>query len=237
MDVKTATDVGQVRDNNEDALWVGSRCLVVCDGMGGHLAGEVASAIAIDVVKEFPFTGNDPEQEILQAIQRAQEQVLQLAGENENYKGMGSTITLAWFNAPMDDGTREMIVGHVGDSRCYVFSHGELEQITSDHSVVGELLRSGTITPLEARIHPKRHILTQVLGSSEIEPELITKKLEPNSLVILCTDGLTDVVDDDLLLETLRNNSHKSPNLAQDLVDLANERGGPDNISVIVAKL
>jgi protein phosphatase len=111
-----------------------------------------------------------------------------------------------------------------------------LKQVTSDHSVVGELLRTGTITPLEARIHPKRHVLTQVLGSSEIEPELITKHLEPGSIVLLCTDGLTDVVDDEQMQAILQSKVD-SPNLAQELVDLANERGGPDNISVIVAKI
>lgn len=236
MDVKRATDVGQVRENNEDALWVGPDFLVVCDGMGGHLAGEVAAAEAIATIKSFPFTGKEPEEEIRRAILQAQERVLEVAGESENFKGMGSTLTLAWFGPLLDDGSRKLIVGHVGDSRCYTYAGGELEQISTDHSVVGELLRSGTITPLEARIHPKRHVLTQVLGSPEVEPELVTKKIKPGTLVMLCTDGLTDVVEDTLILETLQTGQNSS-NLAQDLVDLANELGGPDNITVIVAKI
>lgn len=236
MDVKTATDVGRVRENNEDALWVGGRCLVVCDGMGGHVAGEVAAGLAVEVISSFPFGAGEPEQEILEVIAQAQARILEESGRNKHFQGMGSTITLAWISEPSEQGERKLIVGHVGDSRCYLYADGVLEQLTSDHSVVGELLRSGTITPLEARTHPKRHILTQVLGSAEIEPELITRKLQPGALVILCTDGLTDVVDDDLLQQALQQDFHSS-NLAQKLVDLANDRGGPDNITVITAKV
>ena len=235
MDVKTATDVGRLRENNEDALWVGEHCLVVCDGMGGHVAGEVASALAVEAIKSFPFGAGRPQEEVLAAIERAQARILEEAGRNRKYRGMGSTITLAWISGPGPDGLRELVVGHVGDSRCYLYANGVLEQLTSDHSVVGELLRAGTITPGEARIHPKRHILTQVLGSEAIEPELITRQLEPGSLVMLCTDGLTDVVDDALLQEKLQQN-FQGRNLAQELVDLANELGGPDNITAIAAQ-
>ncbi|HBG02072.1 MAG TPA: hypothetical protein DDW87_10955, partial [Firmicutes bacterium] len=203
VEIKTATDAGRVRENNEDALWVGSDCLVVCDGMGGHQAGEVASAIAIQAVSEFPFSGQDPEEEVTSAILQAQERILQASEKNEGYHGMGTTITLAWISSPGENGYSRLTCGHVGDSRCYLFSQGVLEQVTSDHSVVGELLRSGTITPLEARVHPKKHILTQALGSPEIEIELITRDLEPGTLVMLCTDGLSDLVDDTQIADTL----------------------------------
>lgn len=236
MDVRTATDVGRLRENNEDALWVSERCLVVCDGMGGHVAGEVAAELAVEVIKSFPFGAGEPQQEVRMAISQAQARILQEAAENAQFQGMGSTITLALVSEPDPDGRRELVVGHVGDSRCYLYAGGVLEQLTSDHSVVGELLRAGTITPLEARIHPKRHILTQVLGSSEVEPQLITRRLDPGSLIVLCTDGLTDVVDDTLLERVLQQDFH-AKNLAQDLVDLANDLGGPDNITVIVAKV
>ena len=236
MDVKTATDVGQVRENNEDALWVGPQCLVVCDGMGGHVAGEVAAELAVGVIRSFPFGEGEPQQEIAEAIAQAQARILEEASQNEEYQGMGSTITLAWVSPPRQDGQRELIVGHVGDSRCYLYADGELQQLTHDHSVVGEMLRSGTITSLEARTHPKRHILTQVLGSPEIEPQLVTRLLQPGSVILLCTDGLTDVVDDALLANTLQR-GFQSANLAQELVDLANGMGGPDNITVIVAKV
>ncbi|HBN94960.1 MAG TPA: Stp1/IreP family PP2C-type Ser/Thr phosphatase [Firmicutes bacterium] len=236
VDVKTATDVGQVRQNNEDALWVTSRCLVVCDGMGGHLAGEVASEVAVNAIQSFPFTGVNPEEEVLAAIRQAQESILDASAKNQEYHGMGSTITLAWVSDPDREGNCTLTVGHVGDSRCYIFSDGALEQMTRDHSVVGELLRSGTITAAEARNHPKKHMLTQALGAEEIEIDLITKDLLPGTLVMLCTDGLTDLVDDALIEERLKQ-GFDSGNLAQELVDLANASGGVDNVTVIVAKV
>jgi len=236
VDVKTATDVGQVRQNNEDALWVTSSCLVVCDGMGGHQAGEVAADIAIKAVQSFPFTGLNPQEEVLAAIRQAQASILQASAANEEYHGMGSTITLAWVSDPDQEGNSLLTIGHVGDSRCYIFSDGVLEQMTRDHSVVGELLRSGTITPEEARTHPKRHVLTQALGSGDIDVDLITKDLSPGTLVVLCTDGLTDLVEDSLIEETLKKD-FDSANLAQELVDLANASGGVDNVTVIVARV
>lgn len=236
MDVKTATDVGQVRDNNEDALWVSSQCLVVCDGMGGHLAGEIASDLAIKAIRIYPFSGQDPELEVCLAIEEAQKQVLFAAQGRQEYQGMGTTITLAWFTPSPDQKGVRITLGHVGDSRCYVFADGVLEQLSSDHSIVGELVRSGTITPLEARTHPKRHMLTQALGTPEVEIEILSKELTSGSLVVLCTDGLTDVVDDQLLIQTL-SQGFEATDLAQDLVRLANELGGPDNVTVIVAQV
>ncbi len=236
MDVKTATDVGQVRENNEDALWVGDKVLVVCDGMGGHVAGEVASGLAVQAIRAFSFRGLVPEQEALSAIEQAQAMVLAAAEDNADYHGMGTTITLALLSEPSAEGQVALTVGHVGDSRCYVFTDGVLEQVTSDHSVVGELVRSGTITPAEARLHTKKHVLTQVLGSSSIEVEVLTKNLALGSLVLLCTDGLTDLVEDILIEQTLQT-GFDSSNLAQDLVDIANEFGGVDNVTVIVAKV
>lgn len=236
MEIRTATDTGLVRENNEDSFWVSSRILVVCDGMGGHVAGEVASSLATEVIKSFPFTGKDPKGEVLSAVHQAQERILAEGKNNEAYHGMGSTITLAALSEPDETGNVVLTVGHVGDSRCYVFSRGSLEQITSDHSVVAELLRSETITAEEARTHPKKHILTQVLGAAEIEVELVTRTLAPGALLMLCTDGLTDLVDDSLIEETLRQDFYSS-NLAQDLVDLANQSGGVDNITVIVARI
>lgn len=236
MDVKTATDIGQVRENNEDALWVGDRLLVVCDGMGGHVAGEVASDLAIHAIRNFQFSYADPKQEVFAAIHKAQGMILAAAEENKDYHGMGSTITLALLSEPNSEGQVILTVGHVGDSRCYVFSEETLEQVTSDHSVVGELVRSGTITTAEARTHPKKHVLTQVLGFPDIEVEIITKELAKDSLVLLCTDGLTDLVEDVLIAKTLQADFDSS-NLARDLVDLANGSGGVDNITAVVAKV
>lgn len=236
MEVKSATSRGKVRENNEDTLWVGSQCLVVCDGMGGHLAGDVAASIAVKTIETFPFSGDNPQDEVLAAIEQAQAKIVAASSENEEYQGMGSTATVAWFNPAADGKGYHLTVGHVGDSRCYLYSNGVFEQLTDDHSVVGELLRSGTITAQEARLHPKKHILTQVLGSPEIDPQLITRELEAGSLVLLCTDGLSDMVEDCLITKTLETNTD-SLNVAQELVDLANELGGLDNVTAIVAKL
>lgn len=233
MKVKFATDVGRVRKINEDSLWVGSQCLVICDGMGGHLAGEVASNLAIGAIKDFPFSGQDPASEIRKAIERAQKEILEASSRQEEYKGMGSTITLAWIE-PLSSGEFELTLGHVGDSRAYLFHDGKLEQITNDHSMVAELLRLGTITKEEAKTHKKRHILTQALGSEDIEVELKKRILLPGSVLLLCSDGLTDVVTDDQIAQILKD-AHGEESVAEKLVTLANDLGGPDNISVIIA--
>lgn len=235
MEVKVATHVGRVRENNEDAFWVAPSYLVVCDGMGGHSAGEVASELAIKVIREFPFTGVDPQSELKLAIDQAQEHILELATTDLAYAGMGTTITLAWIT-PLVGGDSELVLAHVGDSRAYAFIDGNLAQLTTDHSVVNELVRSGNITPQEAKEHTKRHMLTQALGSPKIELELIQKSLPSGALILLCTDGLTDVVEDERIAKILQG-ANSSENIAQDLVDLANELGGPDNITVIVAQL
>lgn len=235
MDVMTATDVGQVRTNNEDAFGVGSHHLVVCDGMGGHSAGEVAARLAVEAVQEFRFEGQDPQGEVRSAIEHAQQRILGAAEENAAYYGMGTTITLAYLNS-LDGGGAELTLGHVGDSRGYAYCDGVLKQLTNDHSVVGELLRSGTITAAEARNHDKRHVLTQALGSMQIEIELISKQLPAGSYVLLCTDGLTDVIADHEI-ERILNRASEYENPAQELVNLANASGGPDNVTVILAKL
>jgi protein phosphatase len=148
---------------------------------------------------------------------------------------MGTTITLALLK-PTSDGSVDLTIGHVGDSRAYIYSDGVLEQLTSDHSVVGELVRAGKLTASEARNHDRRHVLTQALGSSQIEVELISRQLPKGSIVLLCTDGLTDVVDDSKLAEILAR-AEELENPAQVLVNLANEAGGPDNVTVLLAIL
>lgn len=235
MEVKVATHVGKVRENNEDAFWVGENYLVVCDGMGGHLAGEVASGLAIKTIQDFPFQGVDPKLELGQAINQAQENILQIAAAEPDYTGMGTTITLVWVT-PLAEGGAKIAIGHVGDSRAYSFCNGVLTQLTLDHSVVGELIRAGSITIQEAKDHAKRHTITQALGSPEIEIELMEKTIPGGSFILLCTDGLTDVVEDHEISRILRD-AGQSNNVAQELVDYANSLGGPDNITVIVAQL
>ncbi len=235
MNVMTATDVGLVRANNEDACGVGSRYLVVCDGMGGHSAGEVAARLAVQAVQEFPFVGKDPLGEVRLAIESAQRHILSAAAENPAYNGMGTTITLAYLQ-PLVEGGAQLTLGHVGDSRGYVYCGEALHQLTQDHSIVGELVRSGTITAIEARSHDQRHMLTQALGSQQIDIELKSQILPPGSYVLLCTDGLTDVIADREIERVLKRASEYE-NPAQELVDLANGAGGPDNVTVILARV
>lgn len=235
MEIKAATDMGRVRQNNEDYYWVGSQCLVVCDGMGGHLAGEVASQLAVQIIKDYPFKGKDSTTEVRLAIEEAQRQILKASEENKSFNGMGTTITLA-LSSPLPSGGIELTIGHVGDSRAYIFFDGILRQVTSDHSIVGELLRSGTITAAEARKHSKRHVLTQALGSKEVEIEILKENLSPGAFLLLCTDGLTDMVEDKQISQIFEK-ADSVTNVAQELVDLANRFGGPDNITVIVAKV
>ena len=153
MDVKTATDVGQVRENNEDALWVGPQCLVVCDGMGGHVAGEVAAELAVGVIRSFLFGEGEPQQEIAEAIAQAQARILEEASQNEEYQGMGSTITLAWVSPPPRRPERTHCWS-CGDSRCYLYADGELQQLTDDHSVVGKCSVLVPSLPLRLALTP-----------------------------------------------------------------------------------
>ena len=235
MEVKVATHIGQVRENNEDSYWVGPNCLAVCDGMGGHQAGEVASRLAAEIISSYPFKGENPGEEVRAAIEKAHKLVGYAASREQRYRGMGTTATLACITTTEKKATK-ITVGHVGDSRAYLFYQQELHLLTSDHSVVGELIRTGTITSVEAKNHAKRHVLTQVLGSGQIEIELVSKTLEEAAILLLCTDGLTDVVEEERIKQILEQ-AHKFKNVAQELVDLANTLGGPDNITVIVAQL
>lgn len=232
MRVGAATSIGKVRELNEDAFWVGENCLIVCDGMGGHQAGEIASQMAIDVIRNYHFVMKEPKEEIRLAIEKAHKEIGCAADCHEHLRGMGTTLTMCLFQ-PHENGV-QMFVGHVGDSRAYVCKNGQLMQITSDHSVVGELIRQGSLAPNEAAVHPSRHVLSQALGVGSIEVELVEYHLPTGSQVLLCTDGLTDVVDDDQLKHALQLRSPQE--IAQELVRRANNLGGPDNITVIVAE-
>lgn len=232
MRVGAATSVGRVRETNEDAFWVGEHCLVVCDGMGGHQGGEIASQMAVDVIRNYDFLMKEPREEIRSAIQQAHETIRDAADSHDHLRGMGTTLTMCLF-VPNQHGV-QMFIGHVGDSRAYIHTHDQLQQMTSDHSVVGELLRQGSLAPDEAAVHPKRHILSQALGVGIIEVELIECYLPKGSKVLLCTDGLTDVVGDDELKEVMH--LHSPEDIAHELVRRANDLGGPDNITVIIAE-
>ena len=226
-----ATDTGRVRQNNEDNLLVSERLFAVADGMGGHSAGEVASQVAIDALRTA-FNGDPTLDGLVGAVVRANQAVVVKAGEDPEYNGMGTTLTAVAL-VPGADG-EELVVVNVGDSRTYLLRQGELNQLTDDDSLVGQLVRDGRLHPDDARRHPQRNIITKALGlegSVDVDPlQLIPVAGER---LLLCSDGLSDEVHEDEIASILRQNSDPQ-NAARALVELANERGGGDNVTVVV---
>lgn len=228
-----ATDVGRMRKNNEDSYLSSKPVAAVADGMGGHSAGEVASAIAIEELAALRDRGPwDSEtaatDDLKQAILRANRRIREMAASDRKLNGMGTTLV-----ALVEDG--DMVhVANVGDSRGYLLRQGELSQVTVDHSLVQELVDDGRLSPEDAERHPQRSVITRALGiDPEVEFDLFTYKLQVGDRLLLCSDGLSDVVEPTQIRKVLLRvrNAHRA---AQELVTVANEQGGPDNITVIV---
>jgi serine/threonine protein phosphatase PrpC len=220
------TDVGRGRPENEDSLLVDpdDGLYAVADGMGGHRAGEVASATAIDALKTA-FLGG---QRLDQAVGAANAAVFARAAEDASLRGMGTTLTAI----ALHDSTAEF--GHVGDSRAYLMRDGNVTQVTEDHSLVEQLVREGRLTPEEAQNHPQRAIITRALGvDPNVAVDTYRIDLRPGDRLMICSDGLTNMLSDDTIAQTLRR--HADPQQAADtLVDMANQAGGDDNITVIL---
>lgn len=229
-----ATDTGRVRQGNEDSFHRGDSVFAVADGMGGHLAGEVASETALEPIASLDGRVFSDAEEALhalrQAVRDANTAVARKASDDPAFRGMGTTLTAAMVEG------RRLHLAHVGDSRAYLLRHGELNQITDDHTLVQHLINEGQITKDEAATHPQRSIITRAIGVSiDVDVDAMTLELEQGDVVLLCSDGLTGVVDDDRIAETLK----RFPDLDQaiaTLVDLANENGGPDNITVLLLR-
>lgn len=236
------TDPGRVRPENEDCIVTHAELglAVLADGMGGHQAGEVASRMAVDVISEYFARAQkraaaarkavDKTKAIAEAIQEANAAIYQAAQSRPEYKGMGSTVVVTMFAGD------RLCVGHVGDSRLYRFRKGTLEQLTKDHSVVQELVNRGLFTPEEARQSIAKNLVTKALGvDATIQADTAATSVEPDDVYLLCSDGLTDVVSDEQIAEILRVSGGDLDNTVKYLIDRANEQGGPDNISVILA--
>ena len=225
------SDVGLLREGNEDSAYAGPRLLAVADGMGGHAAGEVASAVAIDVLTALDE--DLPASELLDvladAVARANQKLHDLVVANPSIGGMGTTLT-----AMLWSGTRVALC-HIGDSRAYLLSGGELQQITHDHTLVQSLVDDGRISPDEAATHPQRSLLLRALdGSSDVEPDLSLREAQLGDRYLLCSDGLSGVVSEQVLHRTLATVAEPDDAVRQ-LIDLAMAGGGPDNITCIVA--
>jgi protein phosphatase len=223
-----ASDPGQVRANNQDAAVAEEQLFAVADGMGGHAAGEVASRVAVESMRESVGDGT-----LVDAVRVANRSVWTRALEDPQLRGMGTTLSAIALVDDPDETTRVHVV-NVGDSRVYLLRDGELEQITVDHSLVAELEREGQITAQEARVHPQRNIVTRVLGQSpDVDVDEFSIDPYRGDRFLLCSDGLFNELEDDDLAAVLR--TERDPQRAVDaLVERANAAGGRDNITVIV---
>jgi protein phosphatase len=231
------SDVGRVRSENQDACaeWShasGARLLLVADGMGGHRGGSTASRLAVEAVGEvFAAGADDPEATLRRAFAEANARILRRAEEEPRLSGMGTTGVALLFAA---DGSA--FVAHVGDSRAYRIRGGAIQALTADHSVVAELMRVGMLRPDEAEEHPGRHTLLRALGTEdEVKVDVARVDARPGDRFVLCSDGLSGVVSDEEIARLLSGNA--LPGAVEGLVALANERGGPDNVTVSAALL
>ena len=231
------SDVGRMRSGNEDSYFCGQTVFAVADGLGGHQGGEVASATAVEPLahldgREFPDPGEAAEA-LATAIREANQAILDRAAGDPALYGMGTTVTAA---AIAGDGHIQL--AHVGDSRAYLLRDGALDQLTTDHTVVGELVRRGRLTSEQAAIHPERSILTRAVGLDPRVPVDLPDPLELRSgdQLLLCSDGLTEAVGGDRIAALLSAapDGHAA---CRSLIDAANDAGGPDNITVVLVRV
>ena len=226
------TDTGRQRSENEDSFYVRPPIFVVADGMGGAQAGEVASKAAADAFdRELPDA--PPERVLRETIEAANREIHDLARSDPSRAGMGTTITAAIVNAESE----EVGIGHVGDSRAYRLRGGRLEQLTRDHSLVEEMRRKGQITDAQAEDHPQRSIITRALGPEpEVEVDVQTVPAAPGDVFLLCSDGLTTMIDEERIAAALAK-AGSMKEAVRALVDAANKAGGRDNITALAFRL
>lgn len=243
MKVDYSTDVGAVRESNQDSCECGlfsqdSAWVIVCDGMGGANGGNVASAVAAQEIKSFLTAGFDENMSrenikslLLNAVSRANDAVYSMSLEQEDLRGMGTTAVVLVATK----GT--LHVAHVGDSRAYLKNQDGLEQITMDHSYVQDLVNIGQITPEEARVHPQRNIITRALGAHEVvRCDYSCFDFAPGDVTLACSDGLSNYVDEKLLAKYMEKYDKDGKALADNLIQYAVKSGGSDNITVAVMK-
>jgi protein phosphatase len=235
---QTSLALGKVRHSTDE-----SHLFVVADGMGGHAGGEHASALAVDAVEAFVLEtfkwfskckGREQDQilaDFQSAVGQANARVLAEGHEHPDLRGMGTTLTLAYS---LND---TLFVAHAGDSRCYLFRRGQLHQITRDHTLVEDMVRRGGLSPEDASKHRLRHVVTNAIGgdSPDLEVELHKVQLEPGDAILLCSDGLTEMMPDRQIAEILGTTSD-AEYACEQLVARANDKGGKDNITAIVAR-
>ena len=246
------SDVGRVRTNNEDAFRIvePQGLFILSDGMGGEANGEVASAMAVETIAKFCSNSQEskqdsgatlsgtvldswsaPTKKLQNAVFQANFEIYKAAQEHPEQRGMGATLTVGWINGS------KLSLAHVGDSRAYLLRAGGLQQLTSDHSLVAEQVRRGIITPQQAEESEMQSVLLRALGAhAEVDVDMEEVELFPRDLLLFCSDGLTRMVTEPEIAGVLQSETDPA-SAAQKLVDLANERGGMDNVTVVVARV
>lgn len=235
------TDIGKIRENNEDVFYTDSvnDVYIIADGMGGHNAGEVASAKSIEFIKEslngfalkeIKDNPEEAEKILNRVLSETNLRILALADNNPDYKGMGCTIVMAII---LNNNIYKI---HVGDSRCYICRNDDIIQLGDDHSYVAAAVKMGYLTKEEARKSPDKNKITMAMGTAKgIEPDYRKCELQYNDTILLCSDGLWDMISDNDILKII-NSGKSAEDISNDLISEANNAGGPDNISVIVYK-
>jgi|HigsolmetaAR204D_1030405.scaffolds.fasta_scaffold00136_35 protein phosphatase len=240
MKTVNRTDIGRVRLVNEDRSYAASdihgfACAVVADGMGGHLAGDVASQMTIQYIEEqiqkrlhIHMTYEERAELLRSLIQEANRKIYELACSSDQYIGMGTTVVAVIADQ------EHVVIAHIGDSRAYAISDQRIKQLTEDHSLVNELLKSGQINEQEAENHPRRNVLVRALGTDpEVEVDIVHHSWRPNDIILLCTDGLSGLVKTDAIVETLYIDASWNEK-ADRLVNQALDAGGDDNVTVVL---
>jgi protein phosphatase len=227
------TDLGRQRQGNEDSLFVRAPLFVVADGMGGAQAGEVASEMAVRAF-EGGLPDEAPAEGLVQIVRAANRRIHERSRNERGRAGMGTTLTAAYLTTG-----DEVIVAHVGDSRAYLLRDGDLVRLTHDHSLVGELVARGKLTEEQAESHPQRSVITRALGPEpDVEVDLEAFQARAGDIFLLCSDGLCDMVEDEDIAMTLQTLGKGNLKLAaQHLVQMANDNGGRDNVSVILVRV
>ncbi|HLQ97845.1 MAG TPA: Stp1/IreP family PP2C-type Ser/Thr phosphatase [Candidatus Dormibacteraeota bacterium] len=239
MEAYFLTDQGQVRGHNEDSGGIyynssGQLLAVIADGMGGHQAGDIASEMAVSIIQQSWKESKelkDPEETetwLSHILFYVNNEIYRLATEKEEYAGMGTTIVVVINCGDF------ITVAHIGDSRCYLQNANGFNQITEDHSLVNELVRTGQISREDAEQHPRKNIVLRALGTEvNVEADIRSLSWEYGDKLLLCSDGLTDKISNEKILEFI-NAEEQLKQISQNLIDLANDRGGEDNISLII---
>ncbi len=238
MKIFSKTDKGMVRSSNQDSFFAGELTDgavfgIVCDGMGGANAGNVASETAVKIISEYILRSYrigmdefETEKILKNAIDSANLEIYEMSSSEEAFNGMGTTAVIALVQ------DKKAILANVGDSRIYLLNDG-ISQLTRDHSVVQSLIESGKITPEDAKVHPRKNVITRAIGAEDsIVSDTSVVELEDASALLLCTDGLSSFVDAETILNVFKNNS--SEDVPKKLIELANNAGGSDNITVVL---